>query len=575
MYPGYNSGRANGNGGIELQSSTPSTPAIDSHPATLPPSTTAAAAAAAMKDDESFLDQLLRHQPDSGTGDDDMADQSNVSDADAIDAYSVRSEEDRKLPAVPVNSVKGRQRKPISRPYSKNHVTAASKCLLAEEPLYPRPQTINRSVSESIATSRLHATLIPEDTATTPTYRSTREVMRDIGGATLAKNDRSHVMKKQSSFYKAAFEAATPSDSPANDLSRDEEIARELSRKLEKPPPPCPSDEELARALQAAQDMGKAPEDSAQDVEYALQLMQQEEKEKELRRPVDSTADVELAMRLSAEMSRGTPSIGDEMLARQLSQLEGIPPHAQSELVPEQLQILERIQQDKEREQLQRALQESSLNELPIFDEPSPELGVGISHRSGEHGASEEDFRLSQELAMREWAELRRGERNGGSTVLRPNQSWSANDRDRNLNNSWTAFDERPFMNITPGRAVSVDVRGRETSIEPRPQLSSQRPRSSTPESEQNFPSSSQDLHLPRPPDDLLQRGNQETRAAIASGQAHVVKCQGCNNRLHAPISYSLVFCPTCNTISPGLTADGDNQAGEHLALGGNGAISR
>jgi hypothetical protein len=53
---------------------------------------------------------------------------------------------------------------------------------------------------------------------------------------------------------------------------------------------------------------------------------------------------------------------------------------------------------------------------------------------------------------------------------------------------------------------------------------------------------------------ELLRRGSQETRSAIATGQSHVVACQGCGNMLQAPISSSLVFCPTCKTISPGFS---------------------
>lgn len=49
----------------------------------------------------------------------------------------------------------------------------------------------------------------------------------------------------------------------------------------------------------------------------------------------------------------------------------------------------------------------------------------------------------------------------------------------------------------------------------------------------------------------LLERGTSETKHAIRSGQAHVVTCLGCSGRLQAPISYSLVYCPKCHTISP------------------------
>ncbi len=49
----------------------------------------------------------------------------------------------------------------------------------------------------------------------------------------------------------------------------------------------------------------------------------------------------------------------------------------------------------------------------------------------------------------------------------------------------------------------------------------------------------------------LETRGATETRQAISNGDSHVVKCNGCNRRLQAPLHYSLVFCPKCQTVSP------------------------
>jgi hypothetical protein len=49
----------------------------------------------------------------------------------------------------------------------------------------------------------------------------------------------------------------------------------------------------------------------------------------------------------------------------------------------------------------------------------------------------------------------------------------------------------------------------------------------------------------------LLERGTQETQEAIASGRAHIVKCRNCGAKLQAPVSYSLVYCPRCQTVSP------------------------
>lgn len=49
----------------------------------------------------------------------------------------------------------------------------------------------------------------------------------------------------------------------------------------------------------------------------------------------------------------------------------------------------------------------------------------------------------------------------------------------------------------------------------------------------------------------VLQRGRQETASAIRSGQARIVRCQGCSGRLQAPKQYSLVYCPKCGHVSP------------------------
>ena len=49
----------------------------------------------------------------------------------------------------------------------------------------------------------------------------------------------------------------------------------------------------------------------------------------------------------------------------------------------------------------------------------------------------------------------------------------------------------------------------------------------------------------------LETRGATETRQAISNGNSHVVKCKGCQGRLKAPLHYSLVFCPKCQTVSP------------------------
>ena len=55
--------------------------------------------------------------------------------------------------------------------------------------------------------------------------------------------------------------------------------------------------------------------------------------------------------------------------------------------------------------------------------------------------------------------------------------------------------------------------------------------------------------------DDALRLGEEETRNAMMQGHSHVVRCQGCNGKLHAPMRYSLVYCPHCKIVSPGQTS--------------------
>ncbi|KAG7344299.1 hypothetical protein IV203_022307 [Nitzschia inconspicua] len=51
--------------------------------------------------------------------------------------------------------------------------------------------------------------------------------------------------------------------------------------------------------------------------------------------------------------------------------------------------------------------------------------------------------------------------------------------------------------------------------------------------------------------ENLLVKGAIETQQAIATGRAHTVRCITCEARLQAPVSYALVYCPRCETISP------------------------
>ena len=62
----------------------------------------------------------------------------------------------------------------------------------------------------------------------------------------------------------------------------------------------------------------------------------------------------------------------------------------------------------------------------------------------------------------------------------------------------------------------------------------------------QNIQLQRHDLH-----NEILERGHRETANAIRSGQAHMIRCEACAERLQAPIHYSLVYCPKCGHVTP------------------------
>eukprot|EP00980_Cylindrotheca_fusiformis_P020080 scaffold7161_cov133-Cylindrotheca_fusiformis.AAC.3 len=63
--------------------------------------------------------------------------------------------------------------------------------------------------------------------------------------------------------------------------------------------------------------------------------------------------------------------------------------------------------------------------------------------------------------------------------------------------------------------------------------------------------SSKRSLDPDRMKAELIQRGTPETHKAISRGQVKIVTCRGCNEQLQTPLSYALVFCTNCQTISP------------------------
>lgn len=535
-----------------------------------PPLSTSAVASAEDQS-ESLYEQLLRHHQDNNLDDSEHEDQH-----DTVDAASIQSEEDRKLPAISHQEAQERHRQPTSLPFSRTQRIPETETLL--ETAKVSEFRVDDPWGQDSAISSLG---------------SVQSSMLDEGMLTPQDIPASHLssrttLLKQSSFYKAALEAAGDTDwpptTPANDLKTDELLARELEELLQAPPPESALDEELARAFQAAQEPLPPANSEELDVVLALELMQQEQRQQQHQRQNqhqrqhDQTlSDEELAFKLSKELSCGQgPELGDEMLAFQFSQFEGGSFRLQDppKMVPEQLLILERIQQDKERELIQKAIMESSLQELPGFMEP-PDTRVGVPFTRADR---DEDYRFSQELALREWTANQGGQRTPQRSGLSPALRTSISGETGELSRSFS----RGNVNVIPGRAIAVDTTGRETSIEPRPHTSTRaslpmpletRSRSFEPAIRPTIPGGrspvlhhnhdyarNQQSHLAAqvPRGEIRRRGNELTREAIATGRAHVVICQGCGNRLHAPKCYSLVFCPSCNIISPGQPADGE-----------------
>jgi hypothetical protein len=212
----------------------------------------------------------------------------------------------------------------------------------------------------------------------------------------------------------------------------------------------------------------------------------------------------------------------DEKLARELAQrleledlqrqqeleFQAIPPpfvteEEEEEVIvtdPTQLEIMNKIRLEAEQAQLQAALRESgggSTTNIPT---------------TTSNNMSMMDYLLSQQWAMEQWQHVPR-------PPLR------------------RASSEQPSTSATPNRQ---DV----------PYRVSMDHYTSPNHSHSNHTSTSRNSSK----DDLLQRGSYETQQAIRRGEAHVVQCQGCGGRLQAPISYALVYCPECHTVSPAQT---------------------
>lgn len=362
-------------------------------------------------------------------------------------------------------------------------------------------------------------------------------------------------------------------------LEKDAQLAKELSQQLANPNTPQAPDDEFARRLQTRV-IDSSSVNLDEDMALALNLL--EETKSSIN---DTSSDEALAQKLSLELNAAkVKKPSDETVARQISRQEDNYPPTVPEQCPEQLQILEKIQQDNERKLVEQALRESALSDLPIFQDESV-VGEASVQRSNN---TEQDYLNSQEFALREWAAAKSREHDGSpnagshenllsdgnSRYHSSVQRHSARINERNssvpsvrpadyqLNHTMNSFGG----NAKTGKA-SPNNAGSDESLAKYPtnfggQMLESHENSNTiyanskQDQSYNHAIEEQDLMRQRAHKDLLQRGNDETRTAIEFGRSHVIICQGCHKRLHAPKYYSLVFCPNCDTISPGLAAN-------------------
>lgn len=261
--------------------------------------------------------------------------------------------------------------------------------------------------------------------------------------------------------------------------------------------------------------------------------------------PVSKSSFYESALQASGQVS---PLISqhdlaqDEKLARELSEkleLEDLarqqaaaaartttttitPPDDEPVVTdPTQLEIMNKIRLEAERKQIEAALRESGVGGTAEY----------INHHNSHNVVAEEDtammdYLLSQQLAMEEWQHVPRPPMRRTSSEHRSASAGA----DVPYRVSMEHYTPRPPNNNNNHNGRPAPARRRSLTA----------PRATTSPTSHN--------------DELLQRGSLETQEAIANGRAHVVQCQGCLGRLHAPMSYALVYCPQCHTVSPGQT---------------------
>lgn len=391
-----------------------------------------------------------------------------------------------------------------------------------------------------------------------------------------------HVGTRQSSFYNSVMQAAGLLENDQHfvektHISQDEQLAKELAAQVEKEDRDAQlRDEALAKELTEKMRMEEM-EATKRDERLAQEYMETMNRDMALMQKQDRT-DLDEAMALEL-MRKETITVRSPRLSQQcidddaayalaLAETEDSLVLPISLAIPEQLKILDQIQKQ--------------------------------SHGPAPKSYSTNDYLMSQQLAMQEWIKVQ-GQQNpqwqgtpgrierveplpkrstnqdlwNGQPILDPNHplgSRSAFSRGPSnvSSSSWERNQTMLPALYSPSQSSSFrGSEGRPYHItEQQPIVSrrlSDQQHHYIPEQGNNFRSSYEST-IPRGPptfpdrtaqssSDLFQQGHVETRNAIDQGMSHVVQCRGCGSRLHAPMSYSLVFCPNCHTVSPGQTA--------------------
>lgn len=342
--------------------------------------------------------------------------------------------------------------------------------------------------------------------------------------------------EKKSSFYESALEASGH-DSPhalqevasfhnPQLLEEDERLARELQEQQEAPPLANPEDEllaqELSRRLELEEMQRLEQQRSRSNSPPPVADLEQLEIMNKIRRDAERQRELEAMERLQQRSkSNSPPPVADLEQLEIMKKIQQDAQRGRSNSPPPcadltQLEIMNKIREESERQQLEAALRESGGGRSADYVPSRP--------AALQQDPSVVDYLLSQQLAMEEWQHVPR------QPMMRRTSSEN--------NSTPTSGDEKPYRvsmeYYTPNPSSSISP----PTIRPAPPSRSARSISAPNHSEH----------------ELLHRGSLETQNAIANGRAHVVQCQGCFGRLHAPMSYALVYCPKCHTVSPGQT---------------------